>query len=167
MCSMCRIITFPICCGFEAFGVDVWIIGTAWIDTSFVEEIFSLDIDSDLRDIVPRLSLPLYIKINEIRNDCGVREKVCKSIKWRSCLILTFLVSCSRRGILIYCTNPIVSASNAQHCSWHHAQEESFYGDISPESTWIVALLPSLLKIEKWQSTALDKRYKHKLVRVQ
>lgn len=42
-----------------AFGVEVCIIGTACIDTSLVDDIFSLETDSDLREIVPRLSLPL------------------------------------------------------------------------------------------------------------
>jgi hypothetical protein len=41
--------------------------GIAWIDTSLVDEIFSLETDSDLLEIVPRLSLPLNVKINEIR----------------------------------------------------------------------------------------------------
>lgn len=38
--------------------------GTAWMVTSLVEEMFSLETDSDLVEIVPRLSLPLLIKIN-------------------------------------------------------------------------------------------------------
>lgn len=55
----------PIWWGFAAFGVDVCIIGTACIDTSLVDDIFSLETDSDLREIVPRLSLPLLMEIDE------------------------------------------------------------------------------------------------------
>lgn len=50
-------------CGCVAFGVEVCIIGTACIDTSLVDDIFSLETDSDLREIVPRLSLPLLMVI--------------------------------------------------------------------------------------------------------
>lgn len=43
----------------------MWILGTAWMVTSLlVDEMFSLDTDSDLVEIVPRLSLPLLIKSN-------------------------------------------------------------------------------------------------------
>lgn len=55
----------PIWCVFMALGVEVCKVGTAWIETSFVEEMFSLETDSDLTEMVPRLSLPLLMEINE------------------------------------------------------------------------------------------------------
>ena len=51
-------------------GVDVWIrwcIGNGWIEISlFVDEMFSLETDSDFTWIVPKLSLPLLIKIYDV-----------------------------------------------------------------------------------------------------
>jgi hypothetical protein len=63
--------------------------GMACIETSLVDDIFSLHTESDLTEIVPRLSLPLMMEINEEtrngreekRREYGVREKVCKSIR--------------------------------------------------------------------------------------
>jgi hypothetical protein len=49
----------------EAFGVEVCTMGMACMETSLVDEIFSLHTESDLTEIVPRLSLPLLMKIND------------------------------------------------------------------------------------------------------
>lgn len=84
------------CWGLLVFGVDVCIVGTAWMETSLVDEMFSLDTDSDLREIVPRLSLPLWMKIN------GQRENSIKTTAGATATNFLGIMKSSRKPNLVY-----------------------------------------------------------------